>query len=614
MSTYETLKGLKVKFLGADTSGDRVQEGEIFYNSVDYNIKSHIAVGAWSAGTPIPAVKRLTAGFGTQTAAISAGGSPIVATAFEYNGSGWTALASMNDAKHSFDGTGTTAAGLVCGGVTGSPAANNRTNQSEEWNGSAWAEGNNMNSSRSDSHVAGIQTAAVSAFGVISTSRTNKTEEYNGSSWSEVTNAPTSNDGTRGSGTLTAGIFTGGDTPDRVTTTYLYDGTNWTTGGAMPQALSKHAASGTQTAALVFGGASPSDDSEVDAAVYDGTSWTQSGDMATGRQELNGASASNTASLAIGGELQPGDSALVEEWNFSVLTTTAAAWASGNAVNQIRRVGAGTGTQTSGMIFGGLDAATALGHTEQYDGTNWTEVGDLNTARGKLGSATAGSQTAALGFGGSTAEPSNPAIVDNSEEFNGSSWAEGDNINTARYNIAGAGTQTAGIGFGGYTTSTNRNESEEYNGTSWTEGNNLNTARGYIAGGGIQTAALAATGFIDGGGGKSAVTEEYDGTSWTNVTSCPTEQASAILAGTQTNAIIFAGSPNRATTFGYDGTNWSTRPSMSTGRDFSSGFGTATASLCAGGNGGSPGDEGLGTVEEFTGDTQAATAKTIDFD
>ena len=108
MSTYETLKGLKVKYLNADTSGDRIQEGEIFYNSADFNLKTYVTAGAWSAGTPIPATKRLTAGFGTQTAAISAGGSPIVATAFEYNGSGWTALASMNDAKHSFDGTGTT--------------------------------------------------------------------------------------------------------------------------------------------------------------------------------------------------------------------------------------------------------------------------------------------------------------------------------------------------------------------------------------------------------------------------------------------------------------------------------------------------------------------------
>ena len=286
--------------------------------------------------------------------------------------------------------------------------------------------------------------------------------------------------------------------------------------------------------------------------------------------------------------------------------TSFGAWSSGTALGQVRRKGGGTGAQAAGMVFGGFDAATALGQTEQYNGTSWTEVGDLTTARGKLGSATAGSQTAALGFGGSTAEPSNPAIVNNSEEFNGSSWSEGDNLNTARYVIAGAGTQTAGLGFGGYTTSTNRNESEEYNGTSWTEGNNLNTARGNIAGGGTQTAALGATGFIDGGGGDTAVTEEYNGTSWTTVTVCPTTQASAILSGTQTNAIIFAGSPNLTTTFGYDGTNWSTRPSMATGRDRTSGFGTAaTAAICAGGDGGTPGDEGIGTVEEFNGSTTA---------
>ena len=35
MSTYEQLKGLKVKYLSADTSGDRLVEGELFYNSTN---------------------------------------------------------------------------------------------------------------------------------------------------------------------------------------------------------------------------------------------------------------------------------------------------------------------------------------------------------------------------------------------------------------------------------------------------------------------------------------------------------------------------------------------------------------------------------------------------
>ena len=38
MSTYQELKGLKVKYLSADTSGDRIQEGEVFYNSTDSNV------------------------------------------------------------------------------------------------------------------------------------------------------------------------------------------------------------------------------------------------------------------------------------------------------------------------------------------------------------------------------------------------------------------------------------------------------------------------------------------------------------------------------------------------------------------------------------------------
>ena len=40
MSTYQELKGLKVKYLSFDTSDDRVKEGEVFYNSTDFNLKS----------------------------------------------------------------------------------------------------------------------------------------------------------------------------------------------------------------------------------------------------------------------------------------------------------------------------------------------------------------------------------------------------------------------------------------------------------------------------------------------------------------------------------------------------------------------------------------------
>jgi hypothetical protein len=54
-----------------------------------------------------------------------------------------------------------------------------------------------------------------------------------------------------------------------------------------------------------------------------------------------------------------------------------------------------------------------------------------------------------------------------------------------------------------------------YNGTSWTELADLNTARGYQCGAGTATAALASGGYT----GTTAVanTESWIGTSWTEV-------------------------------------------------------------------------------------------------
>ena len=68
------------------------------------------------------------------------------------------------------------------------------------------------------------------------------------------------------------------------------------------------------------------------------------------------------------------------------------------------------------------------------------------------------------------------------------SWSSGGNLNTGRTGLAGAGSQTAALAFGGTVATPStpqnpyKNESEEYNGSSWTEGNNLNQARSGIGG------------------------------------------------------------------------------------------------------------------------------------
>jgi hypothetical protein len=50
-----------------------------------------------------------------------------------------------------------------------------------------------------------------------------------------------------------------------------------------------------------------------------------------------------------------------------------------------------------------------------------------------------------LVFGGYTT-----TNVGNTEEYNGSTWSEQNDLSVARRNLAGAGIQTAGLAFGGF--------------------------------------------------------------------------------------------------------------------------------------------------------------------
>src|SRR5210317_73035 len=72
-------------------------------------------------------------------------------------------------------------------------------------------------------------------------------------------------------------------------------------------------------------------------------------------------------------------------------------------------------------------------------------------------------------------------------------WSSGANMINARYTLdSGIGaSQSDAIGAGGYGTTSS---TEEYNGSGWNSGGNLNTARYYGVGGGIQTAAWVAGG------------------------------------------------------------------------------------------------------------------------
>ena len=174
---------------------------------------------------------------------------------------------------------------------------------------------------------------------------------------------------------------------------------------------------------------------------------------------------------------------------------------------------------------------------------SWATGGNMGTARYFLGSA--GTQTAALGFGGYNS--GNTGVT---EEYDGSTWTSNPTgLNTVRRALGGAGTQTAALGFGGVTSTALTGATEEYDGSTWTSNpTGLNTARYSLAGCGIQTAALAFGGY-DPVDAVSAVTEEYDGSTWTsNPTGLNTARASLAGCGTQTAGLALGGESATALT------------------------------------------------------------------
>ena len=93
--------------------------------------------------------------------------------------------------------------------------------------------------------------------------------------------------------------------------------------------------------------------------------------MATARDSLAG-SGIGTAALAAGGLPPPGNVAFAEEFNQSSTVITAAAWASGGALNQAKRIHGTAGGKDAGLACGGYAAPTVLNASEEYDGTSWT--------------------------------------------------------------------------------------------------------------------------------------------------------------------------------------------------------------------------------------------------
>ena len=215
------------------------------------------------------------------------------------------------------------------------------------------------------------------------------------------------------------------------------------------------------------------------------------------------------------------------------------AFSTGGTSGSAHYVAGADGTQTAAIICAGYKnppSPSSIADVETYDGSSWTQVPDVNTARYALEAS--GTQTATLVYGGA-----NPGgTVGLTESFDGSSWSEQPDLGTARYTFAaGGGTSTAAITAGGHLASpfARYAKTEQYDGTSWSEVGDLNTARNSLAGWGTQTAMVVAGGYTP---SVTGATESWDGTSWANESgSLATARATFAGGGSSSSEGIISG-------------------------------------------------------------------------
>ena len=193
-------------------------------------------------------------------------------------------------------------------------------------------------------------------------------------------------------------------------------------------------------------------------------------------------------------------------------------------------------TDAAYIAVGGENPSGNYDGVEAWNGSSWAEVNELNTDRRRLNGGAA--YQAGIVYGGYST-----TIANNTEEWNGASWTNAANLNAGRDSIGGA-TQvyTASLAFGGQAPSITNN-TESYNGTSWTEVNEMNTARYGLTGTGTSTSALA---FGSATNSPDSLTEFWNGSSWTEVADLATGRGSGIAKAGISNAAFAAG--------GYTGT------------------------------------------------------------
>ena len=556
------------------------------------------STGTWSAGGNLNTARTYLAGTGTKAAALAVGGVNCNHTE-EYNGTSFSEVNNLNSARGMLVGTGTTEASVFYGGGP------SKTNATEEWNGTNWSEVNNLIKARFSHAKLGTTSEAALAVGGNTTEGGNEdtdVEDWNGTNWSAGT-AILANAGYGSSfGGYDSGIVT------TYTEYYCWNGTNWSDEGGLITANRYYdVGAGSSNDGWIAGGtAGGLGGINNNVEYYNGTSWSTGTNMINSRQKAGSADSLNTgapSAMVFGGD-NPSTLASSEEFTAGTDTTISASFGnliattflnspSETNISEVTNIIPASTVSSSAQIASDISGSFTSGF--EYDGNiignlgyagtgTWSAGGNLTRTAGfgTTGMAGTGTKNAALAAGGR-----NSALT---EEYNGTSFSEVNDLIQQRQTATMTGTTEASILFGGSTTHAvggTVGNTEEWNGSSWSEVNDMSQVRWFHGKLGITSEAAKAI-----GGEKPSPTantdsvEDWNGSNWSEGTDLPTALYSVTSAGTYDSGILMAWPSTE--TYCWNGSSWSDVATRALARyQLAGGAGTSNDAWIAGGR--SPG-------------------------
>tara|TARA_B100001964_G_scaffold234796_1_gene293876 strand:+ start:145 stop:1188 length:1044 start_codon:yes stop_codon:yes gene_type:complete len=172
-----------------------------------------------------------------------------------------------------------------------------------------------------------------------------------------------------------------------------------------------------------------------------------------------------------------------------------------------------TGSITNLVCIGGFNiSGTNLATTREYNGTTWANGGNMEASNSSM--RMSGTGTAAIYFGGYDANVA--SYTDRSEKYNGTTWADSASLVRDLANM-GCGINDSNCIFPcGSTMSGHDATNQLWDDTSWSDGSDVGSATTAGGNAGNSTDCIIMSGYQYSAGDESTACETLDGTTWSS--------------------------------------------------------------------------------------------------